>query len=196
MPIWFARSRTRVRPRRSGMPQESGIPYAMGIIRNAYVGPNLHRTSPAYPRHGRAPETERQSRDLFEGKRVILVDDSVVRGTTSQQDQGDGAGRLARSEVHFRIASPPTRWSCFYGVDTPEREKLLAARMDEDAMCEYLGVDSLRFVSLDGLYRACGHPAGRNKDRPQFCDACFSGQYPIEPVNMPEGANIREEVRI
>ena len=86
------------------------------------------------------------------------------------------------SEVHFRIASPPTKWSCFYGVDTPDREKLLAARMvDEEAMRVYLGVDSLRFISLDGLYRACGHPNGRNTARPQFCDACFSGHYPIRP---------------
>jgi amidophosphoribosyltransferase len=88
------------------------------------------------------------------------------------------------SEVHFRIASPPTMWSCFYGVDTPERSKLLAHNMTEDQMAEYLQVNSLRFVSLDGLYRACGKPKGRDVKNPQFCDACFSGDYPITPSDM------------
>jgi amidophosphoribosyltransferase len=96
--------------------------------------------------------------------------------------------------VHFRIASPPTRWSCFYGVDTPERGKLLAAQMSEDEMREHLGVDSLRFVSLDGLYRACGHPEGRTA-APRFCDACFSGDYPIEPADAhPGGGRARDVV--
>jgi amidophosphoribosyltransferase len=97
--------------------------------------------------------------------------------------------------VHFRIASPPTRWSCFYGVDTPEREKLLASAMSEDEMCANLGMDSLRFVSLDGLYRACGYPAGRNARSPQFCDACFSGDYPIDPSDARACGKIKEVVR-
>ncbi len=100
------------------------------------------------------------NRAVVQGKRVVLVDDSVVRGTTSRKIKEMVLAAGAR-EVHFRIASPPTRWSCFYGVDTPERGKLLAARMTEEEMRDHLGVDSLRFVSLDGLYRACGHPEGR-----------------------------------
>ena len=84
-------------------------------------------------------------------------------------------------EVHFRIASPPTAWPCFYGVDTPEREKLLAATMSEEEMRQHLSVNSLKFISLDGLYRAVGEAEGRNKECPQYCDACFSGQYPIAP---------------
>jgi amidophosphoribosyltransferase len=89
------------------------------------------------------------------------------------------------AEVHMRIASPPTEHSCFYGVDTPERSKLLAARMDIDAMAEFIKADSLAFVSIDGLYRAVGE-AGRNKACPQFCDACFTGDYPTRLTDHAE----------
>ena len=169
-------------PAAIGYAQESGIPYAMGIIRNAYVG----RTFIEPAQHIRDMGVRLKlnvNRAIVEGKRVILVDDSVVRGTTTEKVKEMVLAAGAK-EVHFRIASPPTAWSCFYGVDTPNRDKLLAARMDEDAMCAHLGVDSLRFVTLDGLYRACGHPAGRNNAKPQFCDACFSGDYPILPLGL------------
>ncbi|MGB0905682.1 MAG: amidophosphoribosyltransferase, partial [Mangrovicoccus sp.] len=123
------------------------------------------------------------NRALVKGKRVVLVDDSVVRGTTSlkikEMVQDAGA-----AEVHFRIASPPTAWPCFYGVDTPQREKLLAARMSEDEMRRHLEVDSLRFISLDGLYRAAGEANGRDPKAPAYCDACFSGEYPVRPSDM------------
>jgi len=85
--------------------------------------------------------------------------------------------------VHFRIASPPTSWPCFYGVDTPDKDKLLAATMSEEQMRVFMGVDSLRFISLDGLYRAAGQANGRDNASPQYCDACFSGDYPIEPTD-------------
>lgn len=88
------------------------------------------------------------------------------------------------AEVHFRIASPPTQWPCFYGVDTPQRDKLLAATMSEEEMRDHLGVDSLRFISLDGLYRAVGEAKGRDPRQPQYCDACFSGDYPVAPADM------------
>jgi amidophosphoribosyltransferase len=114
---------------------------------------------------------------------VVLVDDSVVRGTTSRKIK-EMILDAGAAEVHFRIASPPTAWPCFYGVDTPEREKLLAATMSEEEMRRHLGVASLRFVSLDGLYRAVGEARGRDGARPQYCDACFSGEYPIRPVDM------------
>jgi amidophosphoribosyltransferase len=93
------------------------------------------------------------------------------------------------SEVHMRIASPPTTYSCFYGVDTPERDKLLAARHDVAEMAELIGVDSLAFLSIDGLYRATGE-RGRDNGKPQFCDACFTGDYPTmlrDAVNRGEG---------
>ena len=84
-------------------------------------------------------------------------------------------------EVHYRIASPPTTWPCFYGVDTPQREKLLAATMSEEEIREHLQVASLKFISLDGLYRACGQESGRDAASPAYCDACFSGDYPVKP---------------
>ena len=84
------------------------------------------------------------------------------------------------TEVHMRIASPPTTHPCFYGVDTPDRDKLIAANMDTDAIAKHIGVDSLAFISIDGLYRALNEPK-RNADTPQYCDACFTGEYPITP---------------
>ncbi|MCB2115826.1 MAG: amidophosphoribosyltransferase, partial [Rhodobacteraceae bacterium] len=88
------------------------------------------------------------------------------------------------AEVHFRIASPPTAWPCFYGVDTPDRDKLLAAKMSEDEMRDWIGIDSLKFISLDGLYRAVGEAKGRDAASPQYCDACFSGEYPVAPADQ------------
>jgi len=110
------------------------------------------------------------------------VDDSVVRGTTSRKIK-EMILDAGAAEVHFRIASPPTAWPCYYGVDTPEREKLLAATMSEEEMRQHLGIASLRFVSLDGLYRAVGEAEGRNNSCPQYCDACFSGDYPVKPTD-------------
>jgi amidophosphoribosyltransferase len=109
----------------------------------------------------------------------------VVRGTTSRKIK-EMILDAGAAEVHFRIASPPTAWPCFYGVDTPEREKLLAATMTEDEMRDFIGVDSLKFISLDGLYRAAGEAGGRDGACPQFCDACFSGEYPVAPQDMIE----------
>jgi amidophosphoribosyltransferase len=108
-----------------------------------------------------------------------------VRGTTSKRivEMVRDAGA---AEVHFRIASPPTTNSCFYGVDTPNREELLAHSMTVEEMRQHIEADSLAFVSIDGLYRATG-AAKRNADRPQFCDACFSGDYPIELTDIEGG---------
>jgi amidophosphoribosyltransferase len=178
-------------PAAIGYSQESGIPYAMGIIRNQYVG----RTFIEPAEHIRNMGVRLKlnvNRALIAGKRVILVDDSVVRGTTSRKIR-EMVLDAGAAEVHFRIASPPTTWPCFYGVDTPEREKLLAATMNEDEMRAHLGVSSLKFVSLDGLYRAAGEARGRDAASPQFCDACFSGDYPVSPVDMIEkGFRTRE----
>ena len=128
------------------------------------------------------------NRKLLEGKRVVLVDDSIVRGTTSQKIV-QMVREAGAASVHMRIASPPTRASCFYGVDTPESHKLLASRMDIDAMKDFIRVDSLSFISLDGLYRAAGE-SGRDNDQPKFCDACFSGEYPTELVDHEDRENI------
>jgi amidophosphoribosyltransferase len=166
-------------PAAIGYSQESGIPYAMGIIRNQYMGRTFIEPTEQIRNMGVRLKLN-VNRAVIAGKRIVLVDDSVVRGTTSRKIR-EMVLDAGAAEVHFRIASPPTQWPCFYGVDTPERDKLLAATMSEDEMCAHLGVDSLRFVSLDGLYRACEEPKGRNARNPQFCDACFSGDYPVRP---------------
>ncbi len=169
-------------PAAIGFSQESGIPYAMGIIRNQYMGRTFIEPTEQIRNMGVRLKLN-VNRALIRDKRVILVDDSVVRGTTSRKIK-EMILDAGAAEVHFRIASPPTAWPCFYGVDTPQREKLLAATMTEDEMREHLGVDSLRFISLDGLYRAVGEAEGRNSACPQYCDACFSGEYPVEPADM------------
>ncbi|WP_111734630.1 amidophosphoribosyltransferase [Roseovarius amoyensis] len=171
-------------PAAIGFSQESGIPYAMGIIRNQYMGRTFIEPTEQIRNMGVRLKLN-VNRALIKDKRVILVDDSVVRGTTSRKIK-EMILDAGAAEVHFRIASPPTAWPCFYGVDTPNRDKLLAATMSEDEMCEYLAVDSLRFISLDGLYRAVGEAKGRDKSCPQYCDACFSGDYPVAPSDMIE----------
>ncbi|MEH6773002.1 MAG: amidophosphoribosyltransferase, partial [Cereibacter changlensis] len=171
-------------PAAIGFSQESGIPYAMGIIRNQYMGRTFIEPTESIRNMGVRLKLN-VNRALIKGKRVILVDDSVVRGTTSRKIK-DMILEAGAAEVHFRIASPPTAWPCFYGVDTPERSKLLAANMSEDEMRDWIGVDSLRFISLDGLYRAAGEAEGRNDKQPQYCDACFSGQYPVAPSDKIE----------
>ncbi len=171
-------------PAAIGYSQESGIPYAMGIIRNQYMGRTFIEPTEQIRNMGVRLKLN-VNRALVAGKRIVLVDDSVVRGTTSQKIK-EMILEAGAAEVHFRIASPPTSWPCFYGVDTPERSKLLAARMTEEEMRDYIGVESLKFISLHGLYRAAGEAQGRDHDCPQFCDACFSGDYPVAPSDMIE----------
>ncbi len=169
-------------PAAIGFSLESGIPYAMGIIRNQYMGRTFIEPTEQIRNMGVRLKLN-VNRKLIEGKRVILVDDSVVRGTTSRKIK-EMILDAGAAEVHFRIASPPTAWPCFYGVDTPQREKLLAATMSEEEMRSHLEVDSLKFISLDGLYRAVGEANGRDPKAPAYCDACFSGEYPVRPSDM------------
>ena len=166
-------------PAAIGYSLQSGIPFAMGIIRNNYMGRTFIEPTEQIRNMGVRLKLN-VNRVLIKGKRVILVDDSVVRGTTSRKIK-EMILDAGAAEVHFRIASPPTSWPCFYGVDTPQREKLLAATMSEDEMREHLGVNSIKFISLDGLYRAVGQKDGRDPSAPAYCDACFSGEYPIIP---------------
>jgi len=171
-------------PAAIGYAAESKIPFELGIIRNHYVGRTFIEPTD-HIRHLGVKLKHNANRAMIEGKRIILVDDSIVRGTTSVKIVNMMREAGAR-EVHMRIASPPTTHSCFYGVDTPERSKLLAAQHDVAGMAEFIGVDSLAFVSIDGLYRAMGEP-GREKKMPQFCDACFTGDYPIELTDQLGG---------
>ena len=171
-------------PAAIGYSQESGIPFAMGIVRNQYMGRTFIEPTEQIRNMGVLLKLN-VNRALIRGKRIILVDDSVVRCTTSRKIK-EMVMAAGAKEVHFRIASPPTQWPCFYGVDTPDRDKLLASSMTEDEMREHLGVDSLRFVSLDGLYNAVGQAGGRDNKCPQYCDACFSGDYPVIPSDKVE----------
>jgi amidophosphoribosyltransferase len=163
-------------PSAMGYAAESGIPYELGIIRNHYVGRTFIEPTDQIRNLG-VRLKHSGNRAVLAGKRVILVDDSIVRGTTSRKivEMVRAAGA---TEVHMRISSPPTTHSCFYGIDTPERGKLLAARHDVAEMAELIGADSLAFISIDGLYRALGE-AKRSAVNPHFCDACFTGDYPI-----------------
>jgi amidophosphoribosyltransferase len=164
-------------PAAIGYAAQSGIPFELGIIRNHYVGRTF--IEPAdHIRHLGVRLKHNANRAMIEGKRVILVDDSIVRGTTSMKIVEMVRSAGAR-EVHMRVAAPPTTDPCFYGIDTPERDKLLASRYDVAGMAKFIGVDSLAFISIDGLYRAMGLPGGRNPAAPAFCDACFTGDYPI-----------------
>lgn len=176
-------------PAAVGYASAAGIPFELGIIRNHYVGRTFIQPTDQV-RHLGVKLKHNANRAQLEGKRVILVDDSIVRGTTSTKIV-EMVRQAGAKEVHMRIASPPTTHSCFYGVDTPERDKLLAARMSVDEMADVIGVDSLAFVSIDGLYRAMGEP-GRDPKAIQYCDACFTGDYPIALTDRDGGTASRQ----
>ncbi len=165
----------------SGVPAALGyaaaikVPFEYGIIRNHYVGRTFIQPTEK-TRHLGVKRKHNINRAQIEGKRVILVDDSIVRGTTSTKIV-DMVRQAGATEVHLRISSPPTAHPCYFGIDTPERDHLLAAQHDLEGMTKLLGVDSLAFISVDGLYRAVGE-AKRDSENPQFCDACFTGEYP------------------
>jgi len=163
-------------PAAIGYAQATGIPFELGIIRNHYVGRTFIEPTQKI-RHLGVKRKHNANRGLIEGKRIVLVDDSIVRGTTSKKivEMMRAAGA---KEVHMRIACPPTKHSCFYGIDTPSSEELLASTNSIEEMAKFIGVDSLAFISEDGLYRAMGEQ-GRNAKNPQFCDACFTGDYPV-----------------
>src|SRR5580700_3472730 len=177
-------------PAAIGYAQESGIPYELGIIRNHYVG----RTFIEPTQHIRQLGVRLKhsaNRAVVAGKRIVLIDDSIVRGTTSvkivQMMREAGA-----SEVHFRIASPPITHPDYYGIDTPERDKLLAATHDLEGMRKFIGADSLAFLSVEGIYRAMGEKS-RDPVRPQFTDHCFTGEYPTPLTDrMAQDASPRQ----
>jgi amidophosphoribosyltransferase len=162
-------------PAAIGFAQQAGIPYELGIIRNHYVGRTFIEPTQQIRQLG-VRLKHSANRAVVNGKRIVLVDDSIVRGTTStkivQMMRDAGA-----TEVHFRIASPPITHPDYYGIDTPEREKLLAATHTIEEMRSFIGADSLAFLSVGGIYRAMGYER-RDPERPQFTDHCFTGDYP------------------
>jgi amidophosphoribosyltransferase len=158
-----------------GFAQASGLPYELGIIRNHYVGRTFIEPTQHIRQLG-VRLKHNANRAVVKGKRIVLIDDSIVRGTTSvkivQMMREAGA-----EEVHFRIASPPITYPDYYGIDTPEQDKLLAANHGVEGMRQFIGADSLAFLSVDGIYRAMGEDK-RNPAKPQFTDHCFTGDYP------------------
>ena len=168
-------------PAAIGFAQESGIPYELGIIRNHYVGRTFIQPTQTIRDQG-VRLKHSANRAVVAGKRIVLVDDSIVRGTTSRkivQMMRDAGAK----EVHFRIASPPITHPDYYGIDTPERDKLLAATHDLEGVRNFIGADSLAFLSVDGIYRAMGFDK-RDAARPQFTDHCFTGDYPTALTDL------------
>jgi len=162
-------------PAALGYAEESGCPFDFGLIRNHYVGRTFIEPQDAIRHFGVKVKLNAQ-RSLLEGKRVVVVDDSIIRGTTSHKIVEMVRAAGAR-EVHMRISSPPAIGPCFYGIDTPTREELIASNHDIDQIREFIGADSLGFLSPEGMYAFLGK-APRNG----FCDACFTRRYPL-PVS-------------
>jgi amidophosphoribosyltransferase len=154
-----------------GYARESGIPFEVGLIRSHYVGRTFIEPQQSI-RHFGVKLKLAPVRSSLEGKRVVVVDDSIVRGTTSRKIVKMLKSAGAR-EVHLRISSPPTAWPCFYGIDTPSRKELIAASHTTEEISRYVTADSLAYLSLEGLVAAAGDESGKS-----FCSACFSGHYP------------------
>ena len=168
-------------PAALGFAAETGIPFELGIIRNHYVGRTFIEPTQTIRSLG-VKLKHNANRAVVQGKRVVLVDDSIVRGTTSVKIVRMMYEAGAK-EVHMRISSPPIRHPDFYGIDTPEQKSLLAATHTLEEMREYIGVTSLAFLSVDGVYRSAGLP-GRDNARPQFTDHCFTGDYPTALTDL------------
>ena len=154
-----------------GYSEESGIPFQLGLIRNHYVGRTFIKPVQKMRDIGVKVKLN-PIPEILKGKRVIVVDDSIVRGTTSRKIVKMIRNAGAK-EVHMRISSPPTKWPCYFGIDTPTREQLIASSHSVDEICRFIGADSLAYLSLDGILSAVGN--GNS-----FCTACFDGNYPVE----------------
>lgn len=168
-------------PAALGFARASGLPFEYGLIRSHYIGRTFIEPSQSI-RHFGVKLKLQPLRRLIEGKRVAVIDDSIVRGTTSRK-----LVRMIRDagarEVHLRISSPPTRWPCFYGIDTPSRSELIAASYSPHEIAKYVTADSLAYLSVEGLHSAVGGGG--------FCDACFSGDYPVNPHDEHASAQHR-----
>ncbi|AFE10042.1 amidophosphoribosyltransferase [Corallococcus coralloides DSM 2259] len=168
-------------PAAIGFSQASGIPYDVGLIRSHYVGRTFIEPQQSI-RHFGVKLKLSAVRQVLKGKRVVVVDDSIVRGTTSRKivKMLKAAGAV---EVHLRISSPPTQWPCYYGIDTPSRTELIAASHTTEEIAKYVTADSLGYLSLEGLGTAVEDPK-----RSTYCTACFSGQYLTDKLSQSAGA--------
>jgi amidophosphoribosyltransferase len=166
-----------------GFAQESGIPFAMGLIRNHYVGRTFIQPSQSIRSFGVKIKLN-PVRGVLEGKRVVLIDDSIVRGTTSRKIVAMVRSAGAK-EIHMRISSPPTTGPCYYGIDTPHKKELIAASHSVEEIRQHLGVDSLSYLSHEGLLSAMEDPQGQ-----RHCTACFTGRYPVA-VSLPNDSQLQ-----
>ena len=177
-------------PAAIGYAEASNTPFELGIIRNHYVGRTFIEPTQTI-RAFSVKLKHNANRILVDKKRVILIDDSIVRGTTSikivQMMREAGA-----TEVHMRIAAPPIRHPDFYGIDTPVQDQLLAANSSLEEMCDFIGADSLAFLTVDGLYKAMGHKNGRDNNNPAYTDHCFTGDYPTQLQDQKNDEKIRQ----
>jgi amidophosphoribosyltransferase len=162
-------------PAAMGFAEESGLPFEFGLVRNHYVGRTFIEPEQSI-RHFGVKVKLNPARELLVGKRVVLVDDSIVRGTTSRKIVEMVRAAGAR-EVHMRISCPPTASPCFYGIDTPKKEELIASNHSVGEITAYIGADSLGYLSLEGMHEAVGAPVG------SFCNACYTGRYPVTPTD-------------
>jgi amidophosphoribosyltransferase len=162
-----------------GYAEEADLPFRLGLIRNHYVGRTFIEPEQRVRDFGVRLKLN-PVRNLLEGKRVILIDDSIIRGTTSRKIVRMVRGAGAK-EVHLRISCPPTISPCFYGVDTPSKRDLIAANKSIDEIRQYIEADSLSYLSLDGLLRCC-----RGEDQTGYCTACYTGNYPTQWVDVED----------
>jgi amidophosphoribosyltransferase len=169
-------------PAALGYAEAARLPFDMGLIRNHYVGRTFIEPHESIRNFGVKVKLNAQQ-EILDGKRVIVVDDSIVRGTTSRKIVKMIRDAGAR-EVHLRISSPPTIGPCFYGVDTPTRRELIAASHTTEEICQYITADSLAYLSAPGMYAALKERLGG------FCDACFTGRYPVPVGERPKGSQL------
>jgi amidophosphoribosyltransferase len=168
-----------------GFAKASGIPYGQGVVKNRYIGRTFIAPTPEL-RESAVRLKLNPLRENIAGKRLVVIDDSIVRGTTQRQ-LTKMLREAGAAEIHLRITSPPVRWPCFYGIDIGDRSELLATQLETvEDIREYIGVDSLAYLTLDRLLGATGAPGAG------FCHACFTGEYPVEvPVGL--GKQVLEE---
>ena len=169
-----------------GYSEASGIEFTDGIVKNRYVGRTFIQPTQEMRQMGIRIKLNPLP-SVIAGKRLVVIDDSIVRGNTSKKlvDMLRSAGA---AEIHFRIVSPEVMWPCFYGIDTANQDQLIAANMTNEEMCEFIGCDSLEFISLDGLREAVGDAHSKT-----FCEACFTGEYPVAlPDSITKNAFLKK----
>ena len=172
-------------PAALGYSEASKIPFNLGIIRNHYVGRTFIEPTQTIRQLGIKLKHNANS-SIIKNKKIVLIDDSIVRGTTAIKivEMMRNAGA---SEVHMRISSPPIKFPDYYGIDTPSKNELIASKNSSEEIRKILKLDSLHFLSLDGLYHSMGHKK-RDTNNPQYTDHCFTGDYPTKLIDRDEGA--------